>query len=966
MSSVGSFIERRKAFQILPAQLLSRAKRAVGRDFLTFGILTVLGFASAFISIPIPHTPLNVDPRFAVGAIGFVLIRRLGLVFLMILALCVAGPHRVPLHVALLGNLLYALPLFATIRFVHDRWLDRLAHPVVFAVCWFLLILAGYQAFVTPATFAVKAMVQDRNILENVAASWASQPFVHESVFVALISALALALIREHASLVFSHQRWMTTFDAIGDAAIVTDAQGLIQQMNPVAETLTGWRLEEARGKQLMELVRLEDCNGHAPIRCPIARALEQGRTVSISQDTILISRNDRRMHIADSASPIRRGDGETTGAVLVFRDTTADYEARHALQRSEERFRTFVENANDIVYALTPEGIFTYVSPNWQEHLGEPAEKAIGRGFDQYVLEEDLHICREFLERVLRTGQRSSSVDYRVRRADGQIRWHSSTGSPLRGADGSVVAYMGIARDITQRRSDAELLQQHMTFLAKTGQLARVGGWEIDVEKKRSTLSQAAKELCEMEGDWDPTVEDTLRMSPPESRRRLREVYDRAVREGIPFDVEADLVTGKGNQLRIRLIGTPEFRDGKCVRIYGATQDITRLHELELQLRHAQKMEALGQLAGGVAHDFNNLLTPILGLADLALASQQVQGDLRESLEDIQHAASQARDLTSQLLALGRRQVLQVKPMDLTQFIRGEVSVLRRLIRENIELELELAEDLPAVDADETQMSQVLINLTINAVDAMDQGGRLRFQTRRASPEELDDLQPDVPPGPCVVLSVSDTGCGMVPEQQEHIFEPFFTTKQQEKGTGLGLATVYGVIRQHNGTIQLDSIPEDGTTFRIYLPAHWQELPDASADQARRQPETIGRKTILVVEDDSSVLRFTARCLDHLGHRVLAAETPDAAMRIAREHDGPIDLLLSDVVMPGKNGLEMHQLLCRERPDLPVLFMSGYTSEVIDTQGHLAEGMDLIQKPFTADELDSRIRTVLQQRVAD
>jgi signal transduction histidine kinase/ActR/RegA family two-component response regulator len=449
--------------------------------------------------------------------------------------------------------------------------------------------------------------------------------------------------------------------------------------------------------------------------------------------------------------------------------------------------------------------------------------------------------------------------------------------------------------------------------------------------------------------------------MSPPESREKLREVYQRAVEEGIAFDVEADLITAKGNQRRIRLIGTPEFQDGQCVRIYGATQDITHVHTLETQLRQMQKMEAIGQLAGGVAHDFNNLLTPILGLADLCLTEAEKDSELAESLTDIRRAAEQARELTAQLLAFGRKQVLEVRPVDLSQLVQENRRMLRGLIREDIRLEMHLAEDPGRVQADPTQLAQVLMNLTVNALDAMEAGGTLTIETSEA---KLDaDYVADHPEsrtGPHVLLAVSDTGCGMDEETRSHIFEPFYTTKDERHGTGLGLASVYGIVKQHRGHIRVYSEPGQGTTFKIYLPI------DAAAREegATREPAAAAAPpaTILLVEDDSAVLKFTAEALGRLGHVALPAASPTEALELASSSDG-IDLLISDVVMPDMKGPELYRRVLDAHPSLPVLYMSGYTGNAIAGREALGPDAVVLSKPFTADELGRAISEVLASR---
>jgi two-component system, cell cycle sensor histidine kinase and response regulator CckA len=393
--------------------------------------------------------------------------------------------------------------------------------------------------------------------------------------------------------------------------------------------------------------------------------------------------------------------------------------------------------------------------------------------------------------------------------------------------------------------------------------------------------------------------------------------------------------------------------------QIILTARDITPRQRLETQLRQAQKMEALGRFAGGVAHDFNNLLTAIQGYASLMLLDLGPDDSRREDLEEIRKASERATALTRQILAFSRRHVAQTEPVNLNEVIRDMERLLPRLIGEDVAIATALEPKLGTVEADPRQLEQVIMNLVSNSRDAMPNGGRLTIETENEIVQDDDPrVGPDLPPGPYVVLGVSDTGTGIDPEIQTKIFDPFFTTKEPGRGTGLGLATVYGIVKQAGGQIEVTSVPGAGSAFRIYLP--WvratpvrRTVPEAAEAWPR------GSETILLVEDEESVRVFANKALEKQGYSVLEARHGrDALIRLA-EHPGPVHLVITDIVMPEMGGNELARQLAAERPGLPVLFMSGYTDGEIAERGLGPDGA-FLQKPFTSDVLARKVREVL------
>jgi two-component system cell cycle sensor histidine kinase/response regulator CckA len=396
----------------------------------------------------------------------------------------------------------------------------------------------------------------------------------------------------------------------------------------------------------------------------------------------------------------------------------------------------------------------------------------------------------------------------------------------------------------------------------------------------------------------------------------------------------------------------------GSITSYVAVKRDITEELNLHLQLAQTQKMESVGRLAGGVAHDFNNILQAILGVAQLASEEADPAGPIRRDLDEIQSAARRAAALTRQLLAFARKQAVSPRILNLNEMVGGLLVMLRRIIGD-IDLDLKCGENLWTVRMDPSQIDQILVNLCVNARDAIRGFGVVRIALENVRVDELCAMRYDgFPPGDYVLLTVSDTGCGMDKKTLDSIFEPFFTTKSTGAGTGLGLATVYGIVRQNQGQIGVYSELGKGTTFRIHLPRYLGEEVAQPAEDPP-EPEVRGCETVLLVEDDPVILNTVARKLLGLGYAVMAAGAPEAALLMAEEHAGEIDLLVSDVVMPGMNGRDLAQRLMQKRPNLKCLFMSGFTADIIARHGVLDEGVHFIQKPFAMADLAAKMRTV-------
>ncbi|PYR26870.1 MAG: two-component system sensor histidine kinase/response regulator, partial [Acidobacteria bacterium] len=519
----------------------------------------------------------------------------------------------------------------------------------------------------------------------------------------------------------------------------------------------------------------------------------------------------------------------------------------------------------------------------------------------------------------------------------------------------------------IDERKRAEEALRENEERTNFALSAGRMGVWEVDFAANQLTWSDTMAPVFGVTPDKAPkTTKEFFQLVHPNDRRRMEVSIERVFAGERNFAVEFRAIWPDGSTHWLYGSAQASYDgDGKPIRLIGIGVDISERKSLEEQLRQAQKLEAIGQLAGGVAHDFNNLLTAILGFSELLIAGLAPNAPERADLLEIKKAGERATGLTRQLLAFSRRQILQPAVLDINALIGGMEPMLKRLIIENVDFMVSLAPHVGRIKMDPTQLEQILVNLAVNAADAMARGGKLTIETANVTLDEhYQQRRLPVTPGEYVMLAVSDTGVGMDEATSGRIFEPFFTTKDVGKGTGLGLATVYGIVKQSGGDIHVYSEVGRGTTFKIYLPRVTAAASGASHQP--RVPDEIARgsETILLVEDDDSVRRLVRLMLERTGYRVVEAGNPKEALRLANEFGRPIDLLLSDVIMPESEGPPLFNRLVREHPAVRVLYMSGYADEAIVRHGVLVEGTPFLQKPFTPRALTQKVRDVLDAPV--
>ncbi len=647
----------------------------------------------------------------------------------------------------------------------------------------------------------------------------------------------------------------------------------------------------------------------------------------------------------------------------IVYTDVTRRKQDEDALLERENRLQSVLRTA-PIGIGVVTERIFQHVNQRLCEMTGYPEEELIGRSARVVYPDQEEYefVGREKYEQILKFG--SGTVETRWKHKDGPILDVLLSSTPV----------------------DLEDLSKGVTFTA------------LDITDRKQT-EQALRESDQRFQNILGVVPDMISIHDPEMKilysnwqgfasvpeeRRIRNTkcyhtyrgYDeicpdcrakQVLETGSAFQEEVQLPDGSWIDMRVIPLLD---KNGKVEIFMEWVRDITEQKEaaeererLQVQLNQAQKIESIGRLAGGVAHDFNNMLNVILSHTEIALEDMEPTDPLRTSFKEIQSAARRSADLTRQLLAFARRQTVAPRVLDLNATVGSMMKMLERLIGEDIDLSWQPATRLEPVRIDPAQIDQILANLVVNARDAIENpGGRISIETAAAEfDEDFCSIHQDFLPGCYVKLSVSDNGCGMDEEILAQVFEPFFTTKGVGKGTGLGLATVYGIVRQNEGFINIYSEPGQGTSICIYLPAYRAEHGLGAGDEGKEPvPITRGQETILLVEDESAILTLGVRILERLGYEVLSAATPGEAIRLAREHSGNIDLLITDVVMPEMNGRDLARNLLSIHPAMKRLFMSGYTADVIAHQGVLDKGVNFLQKPFSISDLSEQVRSSL------
>ncbi|HQQ90812.1 MAG TPA: PAS domain S-box protein [Kiritimatiellia bacterium] len=660
-------------------------------------------------------------------------------------------------------------------------------------------------------------------------------------------AALYRSLYHAQRDQVTATAKYRAILYSIGDAVITTDSEGRIVQMNPVAETLTGWREADAQGQPLEVVFRIISETTRGEVDSPVRRVLSDGKVTALANHTLLLARDGKEYPIADSAAPVIDDRHAVAGVVLVFKDQTAERAAEKALLASEQRLKTLIDNVPGVVFRCGMDTYWTmqYLSTNCRSLTGYDAEDLIDnsrRSYYDLIHPDDRQTVWDTIAAAIQRGE-SYTLEYRLVTADGTVKWVWERGCAIGDPAQGPQMLEGVIHDITARRL-------------------------------------AAEQQAELDG----------------------------------------------------------------------------------QIQQTQRLEALGRMAGGVAHDFNNTLTVIIGNAELIREPGTTDDEREASLTAILKAGQHAATLVKRLLGFAARQTSLPRSIDLNHAISAMTEPLEQALGPNIQLAWRPSEALWPVMIDPDQVAQVLIIFADNARDAMRGEGTVTVETANV---HLDGDNGFAPAGDYVRLSFRDTGCGMDTVTQTKIFDPFYSTKPDTPDTGMGLAIVYGIVKQNRGFIRVSSQPGDGSCFALYLPRHGQPEPapaaPATPPPVAAPPATPAGTTILLVEDEPALLSLARRLLAGMGYTVLAAQDPTEALRLARSHPDIIHLLLTDLIMPAMNGSTLWDTLARERPSMKRLFMSGFTADVIAQHGVLPEHTPFLQKPFTREQLSAKVREVLE-----
>lgn len=744
------------------------------------------------------------------------------------------------------------------------------------------------------------------------------------------------------------------------------DKTGRILEINP--------RMLEILGSPDPEATRAINVLTFPPlIRAGIAgvveQCLEQGEV--ISAEIPYVSKWGKPSYLREFLVPMVDTEGNVWGCNIAVQDISEQKLAEEALRESEERYRLLTQHSLTGIY-VQKEGRFVFVNEQMASMFGYRPEEMLGMEFSRIVHHTD-RAAMDKRALVGSTGKDTVLVcEFRGLCKDGSTRWFHllATTIPYKGQS----AEMGNMADITKRKHTEKALRESQEKYRDLYEESKRGE-----ELYRSLLDSSpdAVVVYDLLGrsqyvnnsftrifGW--TLEEVrskrVPFLPDSERTVSLEAIQSVIQDGVPcYGLETKRYAKDGRLLDVA-VSASRYHDhqGNPLGMLVVLSDITERKRLEEQLRQAAKMEAIGRLAGGVAHDFNNLLTAIIGYSNLLERQMQAEDPNREKVERITRAADHAAALTRQLLAFSRKQVLDVKVLNLNEVIGNFEHILRRLIGEQIEFVTVFHPSLGRVNADQTQIEQVLMNLAVNARDAMSDGGRLTVETANVVVEDSSPhSSAEIGPGSYVVFSVADSGRGMDPETVSLIFDPFFTTKERRSCAGLGLSTVYGIVKQHGGHVGVSSEVGAGTTFTVYLPCV-EAVPEGMDETFPSSSQPRGMETVLVVEDEDMVRELACDALRLLGYVILEASDPQEALDLCLQHNGVIHLLLTDVVLPKMDGRSLFNSISSTRPAIKVLYMSGYTDDAIVHRGVLAPDVHFLQKPFTMDGLAQKVREAL------
>ena len=760
------------------------------------------------------------------------------------------------------------------------------------------------------------------------------------------------------------NERWVATLlKSIGDAVIATDTSKLITFMNPVAEALTGYKQEEAIGKSLKEIFNIVNEKTGKQAENPATRVLREGVIAGLANHTVLIAKDGTKRPIDDSGAPIKDDTERIIGVVLVFRDITERRIAEEQLRASEERHRSVVDNIN-VGITLISQNMEILTLNNqmrkWYPDINISQKPICYEAFNKPDRSDICPNCPTCITLV--DGEVHESILDRP--VDNEVRNYRVVSSPLKDRTGKIIAAIEMFEDITEQKKAQDALQRSeikyrelvqnansiilrrdsqgkITFFNEFAQ--KFFGYTEDEILGRNAIGTIVPEKDSTGRDLSAMIRD-IGVNP--------EKYASNENENIRKDGERKWVSWTNKAIH--------DKDGNIVEILCVGNDVTERKLLERQLLQALKLESIGTLAGGIAHDFNNLLMGILGNASLMLLNADPADPNYNRLKSIEKQVESGSKLTAQLLGYARKGKYELKSINLNQLVKDTTEIFGRT-RKNISIYLELTPDLLAVEADKGQIEQVLWNLYVNAADAMPDGGGFILKTFNTDHKNMKNRLYVPLPGKYVALAATDTGIGMDKETLERIFDPFFTTKDMGRGTGLGLASAYGIIKGHDGYVDVESKKGEGTTFRIYLPASEKKIAK-SVDITEKLLK--GTETVILVDDEELILDVGRDLLEKMGYKVLTAGGGREAIELYKKNQDDIDIVILDMIMPHMSGSDTYDRMKEINPDIKVLLSSGYSigGQATDILNRGCNGF--IQKPFNMNELSVAIRQILDKKL--
>ncbi|MDI6804252.1 MAG: PAS domain S-box protein [Bacteroidota bacterium] len=719
-------------------------------------------------------------------------------------------------------------------------------------------------------------------------------------------------------------------------------------------------RFAEILGYDTMEELQIKNLNDIYYIESERSKLIAEYEPIGFVSNVEVLwkKKDDSPIWIELAAHATKDDSGKTIYFEGFITDISERKKAQTDLQKSKNRYQDLVENINDIYYTIDAKGKLIYGSPNLFIKTGYSPEEILGKNYLILVSKEDRHKIYEYYLARTSDGTVDTKVEFRVQLKNGNNVWIEQSTRILRDEHGNLVEYRGIVREIDERKAAEGALHESEAKYKKLFVDDITADFIATPDGKLRACNPALVRMFAFVSEEEALVTNLSELfTTVESAEKVLSLVEKHKR--LEYH-ELEMRRRNGDALFIiaNIIGKFD-ENNHLTQLTGYLFDDTIRHNLEHQLRQSQKMESIGTLAGGIAHDFNNVLGAIMGYSDLAMEKISTTDPLSKYLQNIHLLTERGARITRQLLAFSRRQIIDPKNINLNILISDLLALIGKTIGEDIEIIFKPEKNLKTVYADSAQMEQVILNLCVNARDAMPLGGKLVIETKNLVIDETYiQYNPGLKAGEYVLLSVKDTGVGIPENIRERIFEPFFTTKEQGKGTGLGLSMIHGILGQHNGFIDLDSEISNGTTFKIYIPAS-EVKPDIAKTEFVNSNPT-GNETILVVEDDADMREMISSLLGMMGYKIISASDGEVGIAKFNENITKINLIVSDVIMPRKGGKELYDYVKKKLPNIGFLFISGYTADALHKNFILDEKINFLSKPFSPNEIINKVREIL------